>query len=107
MNSVISTPGAKFMGIDLKISTSTIPRKEYVRIPINIIPEVHHRLQPPQIRPPMDSSTLKWSRHVVSHKTGRVANDALVKQLAADYHPLDSPRTIQAHYQLYHVRPRR
>jgi hypothetical protein len=35
MNSVISTPGAKFMGIDLKdfYLNHPLPRKEYVRIP--------------------------------------------------------------------------
>jgi hypothetical protein len=40
-NSVISTPGARFMGIDLKdfYLCSDLPEYEYVRIPIHMIPD--------------------------------------------------------------------
>jgi hypothetical protein len=99
MNSVISTPGAKFMGIDLRISTSTIPTSPRIRPhPINIIPEESS-----------SPTTCKYVRNGFVYfaigrgmyglpQAGRVANDALVKQLAvADTTQLDSPRTIQAH----------
>jgi hypothetical protein len=40
-NSVISTPGARFMGIDLKYFylCSNLPEYEYVQIPIHLIPD--------------------------------------------------------------------
>jgi hypothetical protein len=46
MNSVISTPGAKFMGIDLKdfYLNHPLPRKEYVRIPSISSPKFDHRI---------------------------------------------------------------
>jgi hypothetical protein len=60
-----------------------------------------------QVRP-VDSSTLKWSRHVVSHKlaespTTPSSNNSqslttTQAGLTTDY---------SAHYQLHHVRPRR
>ena len=40
-NSVLSTPGAKFMGIDLKnfYLNTPLERYEYMRLPIDITPE--------------------------------------------------------------------
>lgn len=39
-NSVVSTPGAKFMGIDIKsfYLTSPLPRPEYMKMPLSVFP---------------------------------------------------------------------
>ena len=41
LNSVLSTPGAKFLGLDLKdfFLGTILPRKEYAKIAVNLIPQ--------------------------------------------------------------------
>ena len=41
LNSVVSTPNAKFMGIDIKdfCLNNVLPRLEYARIPLAVIPQ--------------------------------------------------------------------
>jgi hypothetical protein len=95
------------MGIDLRISTSTI---RYLArntcIPINIIPEEFIIAYDHQVRPCNGFVYFGGRGMYGLPQAGRVANEALVKQLAvADYHPTGLTHGLfQAQNQLHHVR---
>ena len=91
INSVISTDGAKFMGIDIKdfYLNNELPRKEYIRIAIKLIPE--------EIIELYNLRELEHNGFVYAEvskgmyglpQAGRVASDALIPRLqAAGYQP--------------------
>ena len=90
-NSVLSTPGGRFMGIDLKdfYLNHILPRKEYIRIATNIIPQdfidaynLHEHINKGHIY-------MEVGRGMYGlPQAGRVAYDALVPQLAEEgYRP--------------------
>jgi hypothetical protein len=87
LNSVISTPGAKFVTVDLKdfyLETPMEPKDyAYMRIPVSVIPD--------EIMLEYDLAKLVHNKHVYAeiHKgmyglpqAGRLANDRLIKLLA-------------------------
>ena len=90
-NSTLSTPGARFMCIDLKdfYLNHILPRSEYARIPLSIIPAAFIEAY--------DLHKYAHNGHVYFAigkgmyglpQAGRVAYDALMPQLAAaGYHP--------------------
>jgi len=91
-NSVLSTPTAKFMTLDLKDFYLGTPmtRYEYMRIPLSMIPA--------DIIAQYNLETIAHNRHVYVEirrgmyglpQAGRIANDQLTKFLAPHgYHPL-------------------
>ena len=90
-NSVISTPNAKFMGIDIKdfYLNNDLPSSEYIRIPMNIIPE--------DIIEQYNLRAYEHNGFVYARvdkgmyglpQAGRVASDVLIPRLkAAGYEP--------------------
>ena len=89
-NSVISTPGARCLVIDLKdfYLNNDMERYEYMRIPLNLIPQA--------IIDQYNLLSIAHNGHVLVEirkgmyglpQAGRIANDALVLHLAKDgYH---------------------
>jgi Reverse transcriptase (RNA-dependent DNA polymerase) len=85
LNSVISTEGAKFMTIDIKDFYLNTPmeRYEYMRIPINVIPEdivQQYNLKALEHNGYMYVEIRKGMYGLL--QAGRIANDALVPYLA-------------------------
>ena len=86
LNKVISTPGAKFMGMDLKdfYLSNNLPRPEYIRIPMAILPQEiidYYNLEDIAVNGFEYTMVLKGMYGL--HQAGRVASDALVPRLKA------------------------
>jgi hypothetical protein len=67
-NSVISTEGARFMGIDIKsfFITAELDRYEYMKMPLDVFPQ-HVREQYDLDRHIIHTSPMTAERHLIAH----------------------------------------
>ena len=85
LNSVVSTPGAKFMGLDIKdfYLNNDLDRYEYIRIPIKLIPQaiIDQYALADKERDGYVYAEVRKGMYGLP-QAGKVANDELVQHLA-------------------------